>query len=335
MGGRRRARPGAGAGGVGMGWFTRAIRPPDDIVPNPNDPVSVPPSTVGPDQLVTPGGPHGVTVAGADTFGGPPPSIIPSAWSGWPADWWPPLWNGSQLQALSDTAWMCLDLNSAALASMPPYLVDAAPTLSADWLTNPEPDVYTCWDEFARTMFWDYQALGEAFLMVTARYATGWPARFYVVPPWTINVELENGVRRYEIGRVDVTADILHIRYQSSADRAHGTGPLEAGGARLTAAKVLTTYATTVASTTPPSILKTETQLGEAGALKAKAQWVAARQSAIGEPAVLDGGMEWQPAQISPREMALLELSGFNESRIANLLRVPPVLVGLPSGGDS
>src|SRR4029450_7734615 len=101
-----------------MGWFTRAIRPPDDIVPNPNDPASVPPSTVGPDQLVTPGDPSGVRVPGTGTDWAPP-RIIPSAWSGWPADWWPPYWNGQQAQALTDTAWMCLDLNSSVLSTSP------------------------------------------------------------------------------------------------------------------------------------------------------------------------------------------------------------------------
>src|SRR5262245_52688317 len=76
--------------------FRRSIRPPydpSDITPNSNPPGSVPPSTVGPDQLVHPGDPHGVTVTGpADAGTGPPPRIIPSAWSGWPAGWWPPMW---------------------------------------------------------------------------------------------------------------------------------------------------------------------------------------------------------------------------------------------------
>jgi HK97 family phage portal protein len=317
-----------------MGLFTRAIRPPDDIVPNANDPASVPPSTVGPDQLVVPGDPHGVEITGEGSSW-IPPRIHASAWSGWPADWWPPLWNGQQAQVLSDTAWMCLDLNSSVLSTMPPYLVGAAPSLSADWLTNPDPDVYTCFEEFAKSLFWDYQAVGEVFLLSTARYSTGWPARFHVVPPWTVEVELDAGMRRYRIGDADVTGDMLHIRYQGAVDQAHGVGPLEAGGARMTASRVLTRYATTVASTTPPSILKYAEELGPGKAELLKAQWVAARNSSIGEPAVLEGGISWEPAAFNPKDMALIELTGFNEARIANLLGVPPFLVGLPSGGDS
>ena len=55
---------------------------------------------------------------------------------------------------------------------MPPYLVGASPSLPADWLNNPDPDLYTSWEEFAKQLFWDYQ-LGEAFVLATARYANG------------------------------------------------------------------------------------------------------------------------------------------------------------------
>ena len=49
---------------------------------------------------------------------------------------------------------------------------------------------------------------------------------------------------------------------------------------------------------------------------------------------VLSGGVEFETLQLSPTDMALLDLSQFNEARIAVLLGVPPFLVALPSGGD-
>jgi HK97 family phage portal protein len=316
----------------------RAIRPPDDVVPNENDPASVPPSTVGPDQLVTPGDPHGVAFAGDD-----PPlvssRIIPSPWSGWPADWWPPYWGsgGSSMASLTDTAWGAIDLNASVLSTMPPYLVNAAPTLNADWLNNPNPDVYTSWEEFAKQLFWDYQAAGEAFVLATAHYSTGWPSRFHVVPPWMVTVELRDGLRRYAIGAADVNGDILHIRYQSTTDQAHGTGPLDAGRARLVAAQMLGQYAYKLAAGggIPAGVLNHPEELSAEQAQLLQAQWVAARMSTIGEPAVLSGGLTWAATQLNAKDMALVELSQFNESRIAVLLGVPPFLLGLPSGGDS
>ena len=53
----------------------------------------------------------------------------------------------------------------------------------------------------------------------------------------------------YRIGRVDVTDDLFHIRYQNSVDDAHGHGPLEAGRATLIGAAVLGRYANTIAPT--------------------------------------------------------------------------------------
>jgi hypothetical protein len=315
--------------------FERAIRPPDDITPNPNDPVSVPPSTVGPDQLVTPGDPHGVTIDAIDNPGWFPPRILPSAWSGWPAEWWPPAWGGYPPSDLTDTAWMCLDLNASVLAAMPPYLVGAADSLSTDWMRNPDPDLYSSWEEFAKQLFWDYQ-LGEAFVLATAYYATGWPARFHVCPPWTVNVELgRDGLRRYTIGGLDVTLDILHLRYQGSVSDAHGHGPLEAGRYRMVAAGVLIRYASTVAQGIPPAVLTHPEELAPEQAAKLQADWVAARMSRIGEPAVLSGGITWQGTQMSPEDMSLTALLDGHERRIAALLGVPAILVGIPSGGDS
>jgi HK97 family phage portal protein len=266
------------------------------------------------------------------------PRPSPQAWAGWPAGW-DIQWGGASTQKLTDTAWACLDLNSSVMSSMPPYLIGAAPSLNADWLTNPDPDVYTSWEEFAKQLFWDFQ-LGEAFVLPTAFYATGWPARFHVVPPWFVNVSLNAGRRAYMIGGADVTDRILHIRYQSTTWDLHGHGPLEAGAGRLVAAQILAQYATSLAANggVPPSILEYPAEAGELTPEQTqllKSQWVAARQSSIGEPAVLSGGVTWKPTQVNPSDMALLDLSQWNESRIAVMLGVPPFLVGLPSGGDS
>jgi HK97 family phage portal protein len=260
----------------------------------------------------------------------------PAAWSGWPDDdWFTPQWNSSY-QTLTDTAWCCLDLNASILSTMPPYLVGAAPTLSSDWTTNPDPDRYTGWIEFAKQLFWDYH-LGEAFVIATAYYATGWPARFHVVPPYLMSVDWgPNGTRRYSIGGLDVTADVLHVRYQSHIGNLHGSGPLQAMGCRLVAAGVFAKYATNIASRggIPTGILEHPEELTAEQSAALQAQWVNARMNALGEPAVVSGGAKFTVPQINPRDMALHELATFNESRIAVALGVPPFLVGLPSGGD-
>jgi len=320
-----------------MGLWTRAIRPPPDEIPNDNDPASVPPGTVGP-PAATPGDPHGVLLLDdGPTPAWSPPAIIPSAWSGWPSDWWPPRWQGSSGSTLGDTAWACIDLNASVLAAMPPYLVDAPPSLDAAWLTNPSPAIYSSWEEFLKSLFWDYQAVGEVFVLATSRYASGYPARFHVLPPWTVQVEMDQGFRRYRIGDVEVTADVLHVRYQSNVADAHGHGPLEVGGQRTLAAEVLARYATSIIGNggIPTSVLEHPEELTQEQTDLLKTQWITARSSSIGEPAVLSGGVTWRAVQLDPEQMALVDLAKHNEARIAVLLGVPPFLVGLPSGGDS
>jgi HK97 family phage portal protein len=317
-----------------MRWRSTETRSDVPVTPNGNDPASVPPATVGPD-VARPGDPNGLELIDEGPGQPWPPSIIrPSAWSGWPAEWATPAWG--HLQTLTDTAWTCLDLNASLLATMPPYLVGASASLPDDWLTNPDPAIYSSWEEFAKQLFWDYQ-LGEVFVLATAYYANGWPARFHVVPPWFINAEMTGGSRRYSIGAIDVTSDLCHIRYQSSTADAHGHGPLEAGASRLIAANVLTRYGTNIAQTggIPNAVLTHPDELTKGQASDLQAAWVEARMSSLGLPAVLSGGLTFEALQLSPKDMALLDLLQFNESRLAVLLRVPPFLVGLPSGGDS
>ena len=54
----------------------------------------------------------------------------------------------------------------------------------------------------------------------------GYPLSFRVVPPWLVNVEMRGGRRVYNIGTLDVTGEILHVRYKSTTDGARGVGPL-------------------------------------------------------------------------------------------------------------
>jgi HK97 family phage portal protein len=134
-----------------------------------------------------------------------------------------------------------------------------------------------------------------------------------------------------------VTDDVLHIRYKSTTDNARGVGPLESGKARLVAAGVLARYATEIAEGggIPYYALEVPRRLTKTEADDLLQQWWDSRTRNLGKPAVLSGGVTAKQLQMTPQDMALLELAQFNESRIAILLGVPPFLLGLPSGGDS
>ena len=265
----------------------------------------------------------------------------PADWPGWP-DGWETQWDGpSGFGALVDTAWTCLDLNASVLASLPIYHVQrdriVAPT---PWMIDPDPEVYSDWSEFANELFWDFQ-MGEAFLFA-ADFDRGYPSRMRVIPPWLVTPEWEDGQvgsrRTYRIGALDVTDQILHLRYRSRFDRLRGIGPLEAGGARMVAARVLSRYVTEIAETggRPIYWLEVEKKLTKPEADDLLEQWVESRARNLGKPAVMSGGATLGNMPIpSAKDMALVELAQFTDSRIAVMLGVPPFLAGLPSGGDS
>lgn len=182
--------------------------------------------------------------------------------------------------------------------------------------------------------------MGEAFVLPMARGADGYPFNFRVIPPPLMDVEMGGGGRVYKLGGLDVTGEVLHIRYKSTTDSARGVGPLEAGRARMVAAGVLARYATDLAEGggIPKYVLQSEAKLTPEQAKNLLDQWWASRMANLGEPwkpAVLSGGVTAEPLQLNPQEMALHDLGQWNESRIAVLLGVPPFLLGLPSGGDS
>jgi phage portal protein BeeE len=307
-------------------------------IPNANPPST--PSTVGAGEAD--GDPNGVEIIGPEVEARSLPSFYPSPWAGWPSSWSTPDWDfGSRFNELVDVAWTCLDKNSSVLSSMPVYKTKGGQIVEpATWMLNPDPMVYSSWSEFAKQLFWDFQ-LGEAFVMEMSSFSDGYPMRFRVMPPWAFHVEMREGGRRYRLGDItgpDVTNDILHIRYKSTTDGARGVGPLSAAGGRMLTASILAKYVREVAATggVPVRTIETEKSLDDSEAQDLISQYLASLVQTPSAPPVFDSGTKLiDHPFVPPREMAMHELSQFNESRIAVLLGVPPFLVGLPSGGDS
>ena len=320
---------------MGFWDFLTGVNHAGDI-PNAN-----PPSSVGAGEGG--GDPHGVEVESSDVVARSLPAWHPSPWAGWPSEWSTPNWDmGSRFNELVDVAWRCLDINASVLSAMPVYRTSGGKIVDPPtWMVNPDPRIYSSWAEFAKQLFWDWQCAGEAFVMLVDSFSTDYPMHFRVVPPWAFHVEVVNGVRRYRLGDItgpDVTSEILHIRYKSTTDSGHGVGPLSAAGGRMLTAGILAKYVREVAQTggVPVRTIETEKSLDDAEAQDLITQYLAGLAQTPTAPPVFDSGTKLVDHPfIPPREMAMHELSQFNESRIAVLLGVPPFLVGLPSGGDS
>jgi HK97 family phage portal protein len=310
-----------------------------DIIANGN-----PESSVGPG--FNPGDPNMLDTSDFDEIpeARALPWVAPSPWSGYPAEWGSPGWaaNGNAstsagaMSRVVDAAWAAIDLNSSVLASMPVYRLRRGVVVSSPlWMVNPDPTIYSSWQEFAKQLFWDYH-LGEAFVLPMATSAAGLPTSFRVIPPWLISVEMRGGRRDYRLGSTDVTDEILHIRYASTTDNARGVGPLDVAGARQVAVRLLQRYADTLAETggTPMYWLGLQRTISESEGRDLLDRWIESRAKYAGQPAIVSGGATLnQTKSMNAEDVALLELTHFNEARIAILLGVPPFLLGLASGG--
>jgi hypothetical protein len=298
-----------------------------------------PPSTVGPASGG--GDPDGVEIEG-EVESRSLPSFYPSPWAGWPDSWSTPNWDmGSRFNELVDVAWGCLDKNSSVLSAMPVVRVRGGQVMEpVSWMVNPDPTIYSSWSEFAKQLFWDYQ-IGEVFIWKIESFSDGYPSRFRVIPGWAIHAEIKGGVRRYRLGGStgpDITDEILHVRYKSTTDGARGIGALEAAGGRMLTAGLLAKYTRDVVASggVPLRTIDVEKSLTEDEAQDLISQYLASRVQTPSAPPVFDGGAKLTDHPgVSPRDLTMMEISQFNESRIAILLGVPPFLVGLPSGSDS
>jgi HK97 family phage portal protein len=248
---------------------------------------------------------------------------------------------GSRFNELADVAWMCLDINSRVLSAMPIYrTIAGSPVEPMAWMTNPDDAIYSSWNEFAKQLFWDYLT-GEVFVMAMTRFSNGFPMSFRVVPPWMVDAEIRQGRRQYRLfgSMIDVTDDILHIRYKGTTDKARGVGPLDSAGGRMLTAGILARYVRDVAQTGGDAgqTLETDQDLTREDAQDLANQWIESRIKNAPHPPILDRNVRLEDHKtMSPRDMALLEIAQFTEARIAGLLGVPPFLAGLPAtgGGD-
>jgi hypothetical protein len=311
-------------------WSWLPWSPPAGETPNAN-----PPSSVGP-PAARPGDPRQVMLDPQ----APPvinrglPALQPSSWSGYPGEWATQFDSyGMRLGTLVDTAWAAIDLNASILSSLPMYRVRAGTAIGpVAWMTAPGPG-YVSWAEFAKCLFWDYQ-MGEAFVLSLARNSADYPASITLVPPWM--VQFEQGEYRIHGYDLEDQRDLLHIRNVRQYQGWRGVGPLEAAGARVTSAALIDRYQADYLESggIPRWTVETDRPMNQQSIDAVKVEWRASRAGgSAADPAVLGGGVGAHAIQQpSVRDSMLVELSQWNESRIAVHCGVPPFLMSLPSG---
>jgi phage portal protein BeeE len=106
----------------------------------------------------------------------------------------------------------------------------------------------------------------------------------------------------------------------------------------MTTIALLQKYTTTLAQTggVPLYWMELQRRITETEGRDLMDRWIESRIKNAGQPALVSGGATLNQARtMDAKEMALLELSQFSESRIAVLLGIPPFLVGLAGASGS
>jgi HK97 family phage portal protein len=323
-----------------------SVGPPRDQPSNGQPPgINPPPTTANPPHdfepiSVGPDASAGFGNTSVTSFGGGGP-VPMSPWSGWPDGWATPPWSDNVWGAwsgLADVVFDALDLNSRVISSMPPFILNNGNRQGGrPWLVNPEPMIYPSWQAFCKEMVWSFVGTGEVFIVATETYFDGFPQRFMVTNPAYVQVDQVAGRTEYRIAGVPVDPDeILHIKYVSWPGDLRGHGPLEVAGARLLTVAALTRYATGMATSgsLPPAVIKYPRRASTRQLAQMRADWVNARTSGWGLPAVLADGAEITMLQPQLRDAALADLAAFSEARISTLLLVPPFLLSLSTRSD-
>lgn len=161
--------------------------------------------------------------------------------------------------------------------------------------------------------------------------ADGWPAAY----------DYSVGGRRLRYQQTGAVPPILHLTLFNPLDDHYGLSPMEAAAvpldihnaagawnkalldnaARPSGALVFAPSTGAALSDTQFTRLKAELETSYQGSANA------------GRPLLLDGGLDWRPLSLSPKEMDFVEAKAAAAREIALAFGVPPLLLGLP--GDN
>ena len=271
-----------------------------------------------------------------------------------------PLWSTRDYAAFSREGFMtnaivyrCVRMIAEACASIPLGLYDGVTELEdhplLDLLASPSP--HQTGTDFLEAFIGYLLVSGNAYVEAVALggelrelYALR-PDRMVVIPGpngWPEGYEYiaAGGIARFTQDVLPDVRPVLHMRLFHPLDDHYGLSPIEAAStaidihnqaskwnkalldnaARPSGALV---YAAREGRLSPEQFerLKAELQDGFAGAKNA------------GRPLLLEGGLDWKPLSLSPKDMDFIEAKHAAAREIALALGVPPMLLGIP--GDN
>jgi HK97 family phage portal protein len=234
------------------------------------------------------------------------------------------------------TAARCLQLVAQQLAAMPlrfrgPYM--------PMWVSNPDPVWYP--NGIADALFAIFASMygaGDAFLLVTDRYETGYPRAFAVLDPGYVAVEraADGRGRAYRYGQLELDpGDVLQVSRDPVAGRLRGTSALAAYAANVQSAHAAESFAADFygGGGAPWAVLQPARRLNAEQAAELQAQWMSRAALRGGAPAVIPNDVAFTQFSFNPRDLLLLESREWDSKQICAAFGVPAFMVNLDQSG--
>lgn len=227
----------------------------------------------------------------------------------------------------------CCTLISDQLGSLPITVerngepVETPPLLAA-------PEVDRTRSEFIAALTTSLLVNGNAYLLAGNRNSLGFVQNVVLLDPEAIQVAVVDGRPQYRTARGALNPeDVLHIRNFTLPGHVVGYGPLDYNRQSIAQALAADQYAAQAFTTgaLPDGVLHSENEITSEQAQDLKAAWIAGNGGRQRGPAVLSGGVKYQPLEFSSVDMELLDSRRYNAEQMCTLFGVPPHLVGVPS----
>ena len=232
-------------------------------------------------------------------------------------------------------AYRCVQLISDSIASLPfdSYRDDTRVDPTPQILRQPDPSQTRV--ETLGAAVSSLVMRGNAYFLLGNRDRFGFPQTAILVSPDAVSINIANdGTIIYRVNGREYSADeILHIRGGVlTPGSISGAGPLQLQ--RRTLALSLSgdeaAAEAHVSGSIPSGVISSPSELTQDEASILKQNFVKAHGGRQKSPAVLTGGLSYQPLSWSPDDLQLLESRRYSAEQICTIFGVPNHLVGVP-----
>lgn len=227
----------------------------------------------------------------------------------------------------------CVALISDQLGSLPLHAERNGETVETPpLLATPEVDRTRA--EFIAALTTSLLINGNAYVLAGNRNSLGFVQTVMLLDPEAVQVSVLGGRPQYRTARGLLNPeDVLHVRNFTLPGYVVGMGPLDYNRQAIAQSLAADQYAGQAFTTgaLPDGVLHSENEITSDQAQDLKAAWIAGNGGRQRGPAVLSGGVKYQPLEFSSVDMELLDSRRFNAEQMCTLFGVPPHLVGVPS----